>query len=81
MRTDMRINGRPYTISDEDVRQVARNSCPEEIKGTRRYYVEVGGKRFPPKQLIRLVTGTTDSFGSTNARSALTRLGFTVKSI
>lgn len=70
----MIIKGRAYEVSAKRIRQVARDSDPEKI---REYYVEVEGKQFPPKQLIRLVTGTTDSFNSQNARSLLTRLGFT----
>ena len=76
--TTITIKRMPYKITDEDVRQAVRNSSPEKIRD---YYVEVEGKQFPPKQLIRLVTKTTDTFNSANARSALTKLGFVVKSI
>jgi len=71
----MTINGQKYQLSDKEIRLVAKNSTPERIKD---YYVEVEGKHFPPKQLIRLVTKTTDLFNSNNARSILTRLGFRV---
>jgi len=73
--TTITIKGIPYKITDEDVRQAARNSSPEKIRD---YYIEVEGECFPPKQLIRLVTKTLDSFGSMNARSALQRIGFPV---
>lgn len=69
------IMGKPYEISDIAVRQAARNARPESIT---RYYIEVEGKRFPPTQLIRLVT--TDSAHSSNAQRALIRLGFSVES-
>ena len=74
--TRIRIQGREYEISDDDVRRVARTHAQESIVG---YYVEIGGRRCPPKQLIRLTTGTRDGFNSANARSALTRLGFVVR--
>ena len=75
MIVHMTIKGQKYQLSDKEIRLVAKNSPPERIKG---YYVEVEGKHFPPKQLIRLVTKTTDPFNSNNARSILTRLGFRV---
>jgi len=75
--TTITIKSQPLQITDEDIKRVARDFSPERIT---RYYVEVEGKCFPPKQLIRLVTRTRDSFNSANARSALTRLGFSVRS-
>ena len=74
--TTIQFRGTEYEISDADVRRVARSHAPEPIVG---YYVEVEGRRFPPKQLIRLTTDTRDRFNSANARSALTRLGFVVR--
>ena len=76
--TTFLIHGKKYEISDDDIRSVARIHNPESLVG---YYIEVEGKRFPPKQLIRLATGTRDTFNSANARSALTRLGFPNKSV
>jgi hypothetical protein len=76
--TTLQIQGKGYKISDDDIRRVARTHKPGYLVG---YYVEVEGKQYPPMQLIRLVTGTRDRFYSTNARSALTRLGFVVRSI
>ena len=70
------IKGCTYKISSSEVRLAARQAIPEKIKD---FYVEVEGENFPPKQLIRLVTKTADSFNSSNARSALTKLGFIVK--
>lgn len=74
--TSIQIQGRDYTISDDDVRRVARLQAAEPLVG---YYVEIDSRRYPPKQLIRLATGTRDRFNSANARSALTRLGFVVR--
>lgn len=76
--TTVQIQGEEYEVREDSLRQVARTHNPERLVG---YYIEVEGKKFPPKQLIRLATGTCYTFGSTNARSALTRLGFVVRSI
>ncbi len=48
----MTIEAQKYKITAKEVRKVARNCKPESIKD---FYVDVEGKRFPPKQLIRLV--------------------------
>jgi hypothetical protein len=74
--TTIQIQGRDYTISDDDVRRVARAHAPGPLVG---YYVEIDSRRYPPTQLIRHATGTRDRFNSANARSALTRLGFIVR--
>lgn len=78
IRVTIQIQGTEYQITDDDVRRVARSVAPQTLVG---YYVEVEGKRFPPKQLIRLTTRTRDRFNSANARSALTRLGFVVRAV
>ncbi len=78
MRVSMTIRGRYHEISREQVIRASNSASPGSIK---RYYVEIDGKKFPPKQLIRLATGTRNPFDSANARSALTRLGFHVKAI
>ena len=70
----MTIQGQEYPISAEQVRKVARRNVPKNIRD---YEVEVEGKRFPPKQLIHLVTRAPyQSFNSQNARSVLVKLGF-----
>lgn len=74
----IQIQGRDYTISAESISALARTHRPEALVG---YYVEIDGQRYPPKQLIRLATGTSDRFNSANARSALTRLGFVVMAV
>ncbi len=78
VKIHMHIRGDDYEFTRDDILRVARLHKPESITV---YFVEIGGKMFPPKQLIRLATGTRKDFDSTNARSALTRLGFTVKAL
>lgn len=76
--TTIQIQGRDYRLTVDDVRRIARLHAPEPLAG---YYVEIDSRRYPPKQLIRLATGTRDRFNSANARSALTRLGFVVRAV
>ncbi|MGI8936780.1 MAG: SCO5918 family protein [Iamia sp.] len=66
----------PFDLSHGEVERAMRASAPEPIQA---HYVIVGGRRFPPKQVIAVVTGLDRSaFISTQARSILERLGFTV---
>ena len=74
----MTIQGREYLVTREAVLDVAKKNEPESIVT---FYAEVNGKRFPPTQLIRLVTRTRNQVQSFNARSALTKLGFEIKSL
>jgi hypothetical protein len=55
MTVSIIIRGVKYEITRDDILRVATSVHPASI---RTYYVEVQGKRFPPKQLIRLATGT-----------------------
>jgi DGQHR domain-containing protein len=43
------------------------------------YFVEIDGKRYPPKQLVRAATGTKQFFDTGAAVRVLQALGFTVK--
>ena len=65
-------------LTRDDIIRLARANQPDPIKT---YYVEVLGKNYPPKQLVRAATGTRKPFDSANARSALTKLGFIVKAV
>jgi hypothetical protein len=66
----------PFDLSREDVEAVMRDVPPEPLQT---HYVVVGRRRYPPKQVIAAVTGLDrSSFISTQARSVLERLGFTV---
>lgn len=75
-KVKIRIRGEDYEITRDDILQVARSHDPGPIK---MYYVEIVKTKYPPKQLIRLATGTRKPFDSMNARSALTKLGFVVR--
>ena len=70
------IAGREYRITAEDVRRVAKQLDPEPIDVL---FAVVGGRRFPPKQLVEALTGLDRAdFNSHQARSLLSRLGFPV---
>jgi len=73
----MRFSDEEHTFTNEEVSKASHEVPPERIT---RYFVELHGRRYPPKQLIRLATRRSKNFNSANARSALTRLGFVIKS-
>ena len=77
-QTTMQFSGGEHRFTRADVLEAARDVTPDRIV---RYYVELHGRRNPPKQVIRLVTGTRKRFNAANARSALTRLGFTIRAV
>lgn len=66
----------PFDLTREQVEAAMRREMPESIQA---HYVVVSGRRFPPKQVISAVTGLDRSeFITTQARSVLERLGFSV---
>jgi hypothetical protein len=66
----------PFDLTREAVESAMRDVPPESLQT---HYVVVGRRRYPPKQVIAAVTGLDRStFISTQARSVLERLGFTV---
>ena len=74
----IRIGGVAHNITRTMILGVARFAEPMPPK----YVLYRNWKqKYPPKQLIRLSIGTDKQFNSTNARSLLTRLGFTVKAL
>jgi hypothetical protein len=73
MRT-MTVSGRTYQLDQQTVQDALAGELPEPI---REHYVIVNGRRWPPKQVLALVTGLDRAdFTTHQARSALTRLGF-----
>ena len=78
MEATIRFKGEEHRVTRDDIVRVTRSVTPEKITT---YYVEVEGKKFPPKQLLRAATGTRSSFNSANARSLLTKLGFAIHAL
>ncbi len=65
-----------FVLDGDEVSRRLRAVMPEPLGD---HYVVVGGKRYPPKQVIGLVTGLDRAdFNTHQARRILSRLGFTV---
>ena len=71
----VRIKDQEHTISAEDIIKVARREAPRRLNA---YFVEIEGRRFPPKQLLRGAIPTAPPFDTGVAVRALQALGFTV---
>jgi 5-methylcytosine-specific restriction protein B len=70
------INGARYDLTREGVESVLATLEPASVHT---YSVEVGGRRFPVKQVLADVTGlSTTDFDSTRAQRVLRSLGFDV---
>jgi hypothetical protein len=73
--TTMTVSGHTYDLDPRRVEQALRGELPEPIY---EHFVVVNGRRWPPKQVLALVTGLDRAdFTTHQARRALTRLGFT----
>jgi hypothetical protein len=71
-----RIADHDFTIDSVEVERRLRRVMPEPLG---EHYVVVVGKRFPPKQVIALISGLDKAdFNTHQARRILSRLGFTV---
>lgn len=71
---DFVLNGRTHSLDAETVRARVIGSPPHDI---RTHWVEVDGRRWPPKQAFRVATGLTDEpFISHFALRVFQRLGF-----
>jgi hypothetical protein len=72
----IRIAGRTVELERRAVERRLRRVLPEPI---RQHYVVVGGRRYPPKQVVNEVTGIDRAdFTTHQARRILRRLGFPV---
>ena len=78
MAVTVRIRDEEYVLSRADIEDVARRETPRRLNA---YFVEVDGRRYPPKQLIRGATRTIHAFDSALAVRALRALGFEVVTI
>jgi hypothetical protein len=71
----IRIRDQEYSLSRDDIIAAARHEQPRRLNA---YFVEIDGRRFPPKQLLRSATQTTRAFDTAVAVRALQALGFQV---
>jgi len=71
----VKFRGEEYWVSRDDILSVASKESPRRIN---EYFVEIDGKRYPPKQLVRSATGTKQFFDTAAAVRLLQALGFSV---
>ena len=68
------VGGKRFELSRAEVERRMEGVEPNPV---REHYVEVGGRRFPPKQVLAAVTGLDLlDFQTTSARRVLGKLGF-----
>jgi hypothetical protein len=73
-RVTATISGRRFDLDRAHVEEVVRDSLPEPIND---HFVVVGGRRYPPKQVICEVTGLDRAdFTTHQARRILRKLDF-----
>jgi hypothetical protein len=71
----MTVSGHQYDLDRQSVEAALEGALPEPIQ---EHFVVINGRRWPPKQVLALVTGLDRAdFTTHQARRALTRLGFT----
>lgn len=71
----VRFRGEEHWVTKEEILAAAAKEPPRRINA---YFVEIGGKRYPPKQLVRAATGTKQFFDTAAAVRVLQALGFSV---
>jgi hypothetical protein len=70
----MTVSGHQYDLEPQGVEAALDGVLPEPIHA---HFVVINGRRWPPKQVLMLVTGLDRAdFTTHQARRALTRLGF-----
>jgi hypothetical protein len=71
----MTVSGHQYSLDPHSVEAALHGALPEPIQ---EHFVVINGRRWPPKQVLAVVTGLDRAdFTTHQARRALTRLGFT----
>jgi hypothetical protein len=70
----VQINGKRFELDSDSIVHTVSRALPEPIRD---HYVVIGGRRFPPKQVIALATGLDRAdFTTHQARRILRGLGF-----
>lgn len=70
----MTVSGHQYRLDPRGVEIALQGELPEPLY---EHFVVINGRRWPPKQVLALVTGLDRAdFTTHQARRALTRLGF-----
>ena len=74
------LGGVERELDAETVRKVAEQHAPNPIDGRHKYYVDIGGLRYPVNQLFGLATGMRpDEFITDDANRLLSKLGFVIE--
>jgi hypothetical protein len=74
MTRTVQINRQSFDLDSENIARTMSRVLPEPIQ---MHYVVIGGRRFPPKQVIAAVTGLDRAdFTTHQARRVLRGLGF-----
>ena len=72
------LRGKTYDITREDIEAKLRAISPK-VEAKVKYFVEIGGKQFPVKQVIGEVLNLPRAgFASQDAYNILQRLGFEI---
>jgi len=72
--TTMTVSGHQFDLDARSVEAALQGALPEPIH---EHFVAINGRRWPPKQVLALVTGLDRAdFTTHQARRAMTRLGF-----
>jgi hypothetical protein len=70
----MTVSGHQYSLDSGTIETALQGALPEPIH---EHFVVINGRRWPPKQVLALVTGLDRAdFTTHHARRVLTRLGF-----
>lgn len=76
IKISVRVAGKDFSLDADRVSRRLKEVLPDPLT---EHYVVVEGRRYPPKQIIALVTGLDRAdFTTHQARRVLRRLGFTV---
>jgi hypothetical protein len=70
----MTVSGHQFSLDSGNIEATLQGALPEPIH---EHFVVINGRRWPPKQVLALVTGLDRAdFTTHHARRVLTRLGF-----
>ena len=73
------IGGKQHEVAREDVIIATRNSSPAITDRRHKYFVKLHNRKYPIKQVVRLVTGLSSAeFTAHDAHRILTKLGFDI---
>lgn len=72
-----KLAGKEYTLTSEDVEDAVKHAEPERVD---KYYIDMRGLRYPPKQVLSLALNIPlGDFISTDATRVLKKLGFRIR--